>query len=416
MRQTHEVAITGIGMVTPLGTSTQTTWKNVCAGVSGAIRIPPYATDAAEMVVALVHGEQQQLDAILDAKEQERSDRFMHLALLAAAQALADAKLDPLHDVVLQADTGVYLGVGVGGLERYGQAGITIAQQGARRISPVALPRAISNMAAAWVAMRWGLKGPMLTIANACASGSDAVGMGFRLVRDGVVPRMLVGGAEACVGPLALAGFHNMRALSRWQGDPALASRPFDVNRDGFVMAEGGAVLVLERLDDALARGAHVYATVSGYGSAADAYHITAMQPDGAGLVTAMRMALAEGQVAAEKIGYINAHGTSTPMNDVIETRAIKQVCGMRVPVSSTKSMTGHMLGATGAAEAAFCALALQEQLLPPTINLRQPDPACDLDYIPAVARVVQGVDYALSLSCAFGGANAALLLKRFAP
>ena len=417
----HRVVITGMGMVTPLGLSTEATWVNICAGVSGIRAMPEhfglqgYPVNA----IGLVQGEKPLLDAVLSPKYHQRTERFIHLALVAGQQALAQAGITAEFPTNRQR-IGCYVGIGVGGIDGTIEAEKTLREAGPKRVNPFVIPKIITNMAPGWLSMQFNLQGPSLALTTACASSTDALGMAFRAIRDGYVDYMLAGGTEACALPLTIAGFGNMRALATWQGDPAQASRPFDKDRSGFVLAEGGVMLVLERLETAQERGATVIAEIVGYGATTDAYHLTAMHPEALGAIGAMQIALVDAGIAPEDIDYINAHGTSTPMGDPQETLALKRVFGERLMptannhalVSSTKSMTGHMLGATGAAEAAFCALALRDGLVPPTINLITPDPTCDLDYVPLLSRPKE-LRYAMTNSFGFGGSNAVLILKK---
>jgi 3-oxoacyl-[acyl-carrier-protein] synthase II len=417
----HAVAITGIGLVTPLGNTTPSTWANLIAGKSGITQLPAnfgLPADYPVTVAGLVQNEAELLAQAFPPKQHSRADRFIHLAMIAGQQAMDDAQLTTEFPTNRER-IGTYMGVGFGGLGSVVEAVHSFNVDGPRRVNPFTIPKLVSNMASGWLAMHYNLQGPNMAITSACASSSDAVGLAFRAIRDGYADVMLAGGSESCVQPLTIASFGNMRALATWQGDPAAASRPFDVGRTGFVLAEGAAVLVLERLDHAQARGAAIYALVAGYGASSDAYHMTAMHPDGRGAQQAMHQALADADLTPADVDYINAHGTATPMNDPLETALIKTVFGKRsdpagqnhVLVSSTKSMTGHMLGATGAAEAAFCALAIKHGIVPPTINLTSPDPACDLDYVAHTARR-QTIRAALSNSFGFGGSNAVLALK----
>lgn len=416
------VAITGIGLITPVGNDTQSTWQSIIQGKSGIgliddrVKMP---VDCPYQIVGQVKNEQSVINHVISEKNQSRADRFIQLGLVAGHEAMMSAGLAQAFPVE-RTRFGCYVGVGMGGLGDLTESVLMLEREGYKRISPLTIPRVISNEVASWLAMQWNLQGPMTVITNACASSGDAVGLSFRLIRDGYCDYMLTGGAEACLVPIGIVSFGNMRALSSWQGDPAYASRPFDAGRSGFVIAEGAAMLVLERYDLAVARGAKIYAEIIGYGSAADAYHITAMHPDGRGALKALSNAIEDARINPEQIGYVNAHGTGTTMNDVVETVALKKFFGETIKpslqnhimVSSTKSMTGHMLGAAGAAEAAFSAMALQNQLFPPTINLDTPDPLCDLDYIPCVARSAQ-VTFAISNSFGFGGGNAVLVLQR---
>lgn len=422
--QLRRVVITGIGLITPVGNTTEENWQRICAGVSGIKAIPAdwqMPEGFAVRSVGLVSGEQEYLDRVLDKKLQARTDRFIHLGLIAGSQAIADSRILDSISQEQRSRIGALIGVGIGGLAGIQDTVRTFDAHGPSRVSPLAIPKLISNMASAWLCMQHNLQGPNMAVTSACASSTDAVGLAFDMIRLGRVDAMLAGGAEACALTMTLAAFANMRALSTWQGAPEEASRPFDKDRSGFVLSEGGAVLVLEELDHARARGAHIYAEVVGYGATADAYHMTAMHPDARGAEQAVRGALADAQISPEKIDYINAHGTSTPMNDPLETTLIKRVFSARATpsaaghllVSSTKSMTGHMLGATGAAELGYTALALHNQLAPPTINCQQPAEGCDLDYVIGQARAAH-LEYALSQSFGFGGSNSAVVLKRF--
>jgi 3-oxoacyl-[acyl-carrier-protein] synthase II len=417
----HRVVITGMGMITPLGNDVTTSWHNARAGRSGlsAASAVHGLGDYHVASVGRVTGEQPLLDAVLPAKFHTKTDRFVHLALIAGHEAVRDAGLATLAPEV-RAQCGVYIGVGIGGLQSIEEATHDVDRSGLKRLSPFTIPKTISNIAPAWLAMQWELQGPLMAFTNACASSSDALGMAFRLIRDGYTTAMLAGGAESCMTPLALAGFGNMRALSTWAGDPAAASRPFERNRSGFVLSEGASMMVLEQYEHAVQRGAPIYAEIVGYGASADAYHCTAMHPEGRGAMLAMERALADARLAPAAIDYINAHGTGTAMNDVVETMAIKKVFGDRaypahahhVVASSTKSMSGHLLGAAGSTEAVLTACALRDQCVPPTINLDDPDPVCDLDYVPHMARDA-AITYAMSNSFGFGGGNAVLILKR---
>lgn len=417
----HRVVITGIGMVTPVGLSAAATWQQLIAGVSGISALPENfgLADYPVRVAGFVKGEAALLDVVLPAKQQARTERFTQLALIAAQEALTQAGLTrefPTNRYRF----GSYLGIGIGGVSGITDVAQAYAAGGPKRVNPFVIPKIITSMAPGWLSMQFNLQGATLATASACASSADALGLAFRAIRDGYADYMLAGGSEACNMPVTIAGFGNMRALSTWQGDPAGASRPFDQDRSGFVLSEGAAVLTLERFDTAVERGATIIAELVGYASTADAYHMTAMHPEGAGAVVAIEMALDDAGIKPEQVGYINAHGTATPMNDVQETMVLKKVFGAHVMaqtnghalVSSTKSMTGHMLGAAGAAEAAFCALALQSGTIPPTINLETPDPACDLDYVPHTARK-HAAEYAISNSFGFGGCNSVLVIKK---
>lgn len=420
MFKRNDVVITGIGLVTPVGNDTQTAWQALVQGKSGTgpqdrFDMPDYPCKA----VGLVRNEQAALDAVFSTKNQSRTDRFIHLAVLAGHQAMVDSGFS--HENPEQRHRfGVYLGVGVGGLPGISDAVMRSHQEGLRRVSPFVIPKTVNNQAAGWLSMLWNLQGSILAIGNACSSSGDSVGLAFRAIRDGYADYMLAGGSEACILPMSIAGFGNMRTLTHWDGDPAAASRPFDAKRTGFVMAEGAAIMVLERKDFALARGAKIYAEIVGYGTSSDAFHVTAMHPDGRGAVQAVHMALEDANIKPNQVGYVNAHGTGTPMNDPIETAVLKKVFGElidpkkseHIAVSSTKSMTGHMLGAAGGAEVAFTALALQNQIMPPTINLENLDPACDLDYVANQSRKAS-FEYAISNAFGFGGGNSVVVLKK---
>ena len=408
----RRVLITGLGAITPLGHNTADTWQAVRDGVCGIAPITHYDSSAQKVHLA---AEVKDWDpaTVLDKKDVRHMSRYIQLAMTAAKECLADSGLD------LEAEDrtrcGVIVSSGVGGIEMAESETLRCAQKGYDRASPFYIPTTIANMGAGYIAILSGFQGMCTCPVTACAGGSNAVGDAFRHIRDGYAEVMLCGGAEAAVTPLSIGGFTTMRALHVGD-DPSRASIPFDAERDGFVMGEGAGILLLEEYDHAMARGARVYAEVVGYGATCDAYHITAPAPNGAGGARAMAQALADAGVSPEQVGYINAHGTSTPLNDSGETAAIKAVFGEhahKLAVSSTKSMTGHMLGAAGAVEAIFSALALKDGFLPATINYRTPDPACDLDCIPNQGRSQQ-VEYALSNSLGFGGHNACVLFKRW--
>jgi 3-oxoacyl-[acyl-carrier-protein] synthase II len=390
------------------------TWEAILAGKSGMGPITRFdASEFSTTIAAEVKGFHP--EDFIDRKEIKRMDPFIHYAMAAAHMALADAALTI--DAALAPRAGVYMGSGLGGLstlERYHKA--YLLEGGARKISPFFIPMLISNLAPGHIAMRYGAKGPNITTTTACAASSHAIGEALRAIRSGICDVVIAGGAEATITPLGLGGFCSMKALSTRNDAPEAASRPFDKDRDGFVMGEGSAILILEELEFARKRGAKIYGELLGYGASADAHHVTAPAPGGEGAVRAMAAALADGGVAPGALDYINAHGTSTPYNDLFETMAIKTVFGdraKRIAISSTKSMTGHLLGAAGAIEAMFCVLALQEGVIPPTINYTTPDPECDLDYVPNAARR-QAIRYALSNSFGFGGTNSVLLFGRF--
>jgi len=406
------VVITGIGMVTPLGLDTRTTWKNLIAGHSGITEITSFDTSGFETRIA---AEIRGFDptAFMNVKEARRADRFTQLALAATDEAMQQAMLNVTPS---NADrVGVVVGSGVGGIltlsEQYG----VLHEKGPRRVSPFLIPMMLVDMAAGQVSIRVGAKGPNYSTVTACASGSDAIGAGFEMIRRGDVDVAVCGGTEAPICPVAVSGFNAVSALSRRNGDPAGASRPFDAGRDGFVIGEGSTILVLEHIENAIARGASPIGEIIGYGASSDAFHITQPPPMGEGGARAMRMAMTKAGLHPEEIDYINAHGTSTPLNDRAETQAIKSALGQeayKTPVSSTKSMTGHLLGAAGALEAGICALSIRDGVIPPTINLEEPDPDCDLDYIPWTARRGK-LDVAMSNSLGFGGHNSTLIIRR---
>jgi len=409
----RRVVVTGIGLVTPLGTGTAATWDGVVAGRSGIRRITRF--DASDLPVRIA-GEVPDFvpEQWLDRKEIKRSDLFVQYALAAAEMAVRDAALPlPLGN---PARTGVIIGVGVGGIRTLEESYEAFARKEFRRVSPFFIPRIIPNMAAGQVALRFGAQGPNFATTSACASGAHALGEALRLVRHGVQDVMIAGGTEAPVSVLGVGGFAAMRALATsWNDDPERASRPFDRDREGFVIAEGAGVLVLESLEHAVARGATPIAEIAGYGSNCDAYHVTQPSPEGVGAAACMAAALADGDVAPDAVDYINAHGTGTPYNDEAETQAVKHVLGpqaRRVAMSSTKSAMGHLLGGGGGVEAGLTVLSIARGIVPPTLNLETPDPACDLDYVPGVARPLR-VAAALSNSFGFGGTNVSLLFRR---
>jgi 3-oxoacyl-[acyl-carrier-protein] synthase II len=403
------VVITGIGPVSPVGLGREAFWDALVAGRSGIGEITLF--DATDFPVRIA-GQVDDFDATehMDRKEVRRTDRVVHLGVAAARMAWKDAgepKVDP-------ARTAVVVSTGIGGLTTLVKQVRVLFDRGPDRVSPFMVPSMMPNAAAGQIAMDFGFTGPNTCITTACAAGAHGVGEAYRYIREGIADVALAGGTECVINEVAVAGFAQMQALSR-NPDPEKASRPFDANRNGFVLSEGACILVLEEEERARARGATIYATVAGYGASADAFHITQPEPSGSGAVLAMEMALAETGLPAESVGYVNAHGTSTKLNDAAETRAIRKVFGdhaSELAVSSTKSMTGHLLGAAGAVEAAATALALNTGTLPPTINYETPDPDCDLDYVPNEARRAQ-VDVAMSNAFGFGGQNAVLALRR---
>jgi 3-oxoacyl-[acyl-carrier-protein] synthase II len=410
----RRVVITGVGLVSPLGIGTQPNWEALLAGTSGIGPITRF--DTADYP-AKIAGEVKGFDPALysPAKEVKKSDLFIHYALAATQFAMEDSglKIGPAN----AERVGVYIGSGIGGLPAIERQHAELLEKGPRRISPFFIVSLIVNLASGQVSIRYGAKGPNLANSTACSTGTHAIGDSSRLIARGDADVMICGGAEGVITPLAVGGFSAMRALSTRNEDPEKASRPFDAGRDGFVMGEGAGIVVIEELEHALRRGASIYAEVAGYGVSADAFHISAPSEDGDGPVRVMRSALADAGVPPTAIDYINAHGTSTPIGDRIETLAIKQVFGEHarsLAVSSTKSMTGHLLGAAGGLETGIAALSVREGVIPPTINYTTPDPDCDLDYVPNKARRRE-VSYALNNSFGFGGTNACIILKRFA-
>ena len=407
---TRRVVVTGMGLVTPLGLDVASNWDALVHGRSGIGRITrfdpaPYETQIAGEVRGY------EPTKYMDRKEIRRTDRFTHFAVGAASQALEDAGLDTVKD---PERVGTAIATGVGGLETLIREVLVMEEKGPSRMSPFLVPMLMANAASAQISMQFGLKGPSLTHVSACASSSHAIGECGAIIRRGQADVMVTGGSEAAVIPLAIGAFSTMHAMSRRNDDPQGASRPFDKSRDGFVLSEGSAVIILEEREHALSRGVRIYGELIGYGATADAYHITSPSPEGEGNARAMRMALGEAGLNPSDIDYINAHGTSTQPNDREETAAIKQVFGDRaykLMVSSTKSMSGHLLGAAGAFEAIASLLALREGCIPPTINYTTPDPALDLDYVPNQARAKQ-IRTALSNSMGFGGHNASIIFK----
>ena len=409
----QRVAITGIGAVSPLGNTALATWAAMCAGTCGIGPITHFDTDAfAVKVAAEVKGfDGNEYFGKHDAKH---LDPCVQFAMAASDEAMHDAGLD-VEGAVDRDRLGVYVGSGVGGMQTLVDNVHTIADRGPRRASPYMIAMMIPNMASGNIAIRHKAKGPTLPVVTACATSAHAVGEAFRAIKHGYADAILAGGAEAAIIPDAVAGFTSCRALTT-NPDPATACRPFDADRDGFVMGEGSGVLVLEELEHAKARGAHIYAEVVGYGANCDAYHFTAPAPGGAGAIDCMALTLADAGIAPEQVDHINAHGTGTHMNDSCETAAIHAVFGDHakdIAVVSTKSMTGHLLGGAGGIEAVFTALALRDQFAPPTIHYEQPDPECDLDYVPNVGREMK-MEYALSNSLGFGGHNACLAFKKW--
>ena len=413
-RDPRRVAVTGVGLVSPLGVGTAENWNALLAGKSGIGPITRF--DTAEYP-SRIAGEVKGFNPLdyVDKKEVKKSDTFIHFALAAARFALQDSGLRIDEE---NADrVGVVIGSGIGGLPLIEATHKILLEKGPSRVSPFFIPGQIVNMAAGQVSIHHGARGPNTSPATACTTGLHAIGDAFRFIQSDEADAMIAGGTEAVITPLAVAGFCAMRALSTHNDEPEKACRPWDAGRDGFIMSEGCGLVVLEEMESAKRRGAPIYAEIVGYGMSADAYHISAPHPNGDGAVRVMRAALRDADIEPERIGYINAHGTSTPLGDLSEVRAIKTVFGdhaYKLAVSSTKSCTGHLLGAAGGLETGILALAVRDQILPPTINLDQPGEGCDLDFVPHTARKVD-LEYAASNSFGFGGTNASIILKRYA-
>ncbi len=407
------IVVTGIGLVSPIGLTADATWESLVAGRSGVGRITAFDPEGFETTIA---AEVPDFDPTnyMDRKEARRADRFSQFAIAAAREALGQADL--LREEPLGERVSSLIASGVGGIITLSEQYDVLREKGPKRISPFLVPMMLIDMAGGNVSITFGARGPSFATVSACASGADAIGSGMDLIRKGVIDVAICGGSEAPICPIAVAGFNSAGALSRNNDVPEAASRPFDAQRDGFIIGEGGAVLVIERLEHALERGATPIVEISGYGVTSDASHITQPAPFGEGGARAMRQAIEGAGLKPEDVDYINAHGTSTPINDKAETDAVKSVFGEdahKVAISSSKSMTGHLLGAAGAIEAAICALAIERGCIPPTINLNNPDPECDLDYTPHNARMTK-VDVAMTNSLGFGGHNTSLLFQRF--
>lgn len=409
----RRVVVTGTGLVTPLGTGVDKTWRNLCNGVSGIDRITRFdASDFAVQIAAEV--KDFVTEDHFDKKEAKHLDLFVQYALVATRMAVAQSGLSITEENC--GTVGVITGCGMGGLPTITEQHAMVLEKGYRRLTPFFIPTVIPNMPSGHISMMLGCKGPNLTLTTACAAGTHAVGEAYRHIKYGMSDAMITGGTEAVICPLGVSGFSAMKALSKRNDAPAEASRPFDEERDGFIMSEGSGILVLEELEHARARGAEIIAEVIGYGLSSDAYHIAAPPEDGEGAARCMRFALQDAGLSPDQVDYINAHGTSTPLNDRCETVAIKAVFGehaRKLAISSTKSMVGHMLGAAGGIEAVFTALSIRDQVVPPTINLHRPSPECDLDYVPLTAREMT-IDVAMSNSFGFGGTNGVVVLRRF--
>lgn len=410
----RRVVVTGMAMLSPIGLTLEENWANAVNGKSGIGKITAFDTEKFDVKIA---GEVKGFDplSVIEKKEVKKMDRFSQFALYLGHNAIADSGLDFSSNELLRARTGAIVGVGIGGLQTIENQVEVYLNRGPDRITPFFIPLVITNMAAGHISIRYGLRGPNYSVTSACASGVHSIGEAARYIQDGTCDVMMAGGVESSVTPLAIAGFSSMRALSTRNNEPTAASRPFDKNRDGFVLSEGGGVLVLEDYEHASRRGAKIYCELSGYGVSSDAYHMTSPSMDGTGAALAMKMALKNAQLLPEAIQYINAHGTSTPIGDGIETLAIKHVFAAhakKMLVSSTKSMTGHALGGAGAIESVFSILALKNQMVPPTINLDSPSDDCDLDYVPNVARKAQ-ISSVLNNSFGFGGTNACVVFSK---
>ena len=408
----RRVVVTGIGCVSPLGIGVDETWKGIVEGRSGITRITRFDTSNLPSQIA---GEVKNFKPqdVMPEKLVSRVDSFIQYAIASARMALEDAKLV---EVELGERAGVIVGVGMGGVGQVEHYTRILDERGYKRVTPFFIPMIIPNMPAGQVAILFGAKGPNLAVCTACAAGNHAIGEAYRMIKNGLIDMAICGGTESLITPLTVAGFSVMKALSTRNDEPEKASRPFDAKRDGFVIAEGSGILVLEELTQAQKRGAKAYAELIGYGATCDAYHMTAPSPDGEGAETCMKLALEDANIAPNEVDYINAHGTSTPLNDVVETKAIKKVFGehaYKLMVSSTKSMTGHLLGGAGGLEAVITVKALETGIVPPTINLEEPDPECDLDYVPNQARRAN-IKVAMSNAFGFGGTNACLVFKKW--
>jgi len=409
----NRVVVTGVGMITPLGLGVEDSWDNLIAGRSGIRRITHFdSSQFSTQIAGEVAGFNP--EDYIELKEIKKMDRFIHLAIAAAKKAIDNSGLK-ITDKNAER-IGVIVGSGIGGLGTIEHYHSVLLEKGPRRISPFFIPMLVINLASGQISIKFGAKGPNSAVATACATGSHSIGDAFEIIKRGEADVMITGGTEAVITPLGIGGFNAMKALSTRNDEPEKASRPFDIDRDGFVMGEGAGIVILESLEIAIDRGAKIYAEIVGYGMTADAYHITAPAPNGEGAARCMAMALRNGGINPSEVDYINAHGTATKYGDELESNAIKTVFGehaYRVAVSSTKSMTGHLLGAAGGVEAIISVLSIYNDIIPPTINLDNPDPECDLDYVPYKSRRMT-VNYALSNSFGFGGTNACLLFKKF--
>ncbi len=411
----RRVVITGLGLVTPLGIGVDETWSALCEGRSGIGEITRFDTTH---FITKIAGEVKHFNAedFLPKKDAKRTERFIAYAVAAARMAVENARLNI--DGTNGHRVGVITGCGLGGLEMLEVTTRTVQEKGPKRVSPFFIPMIIGNMAPGMISIHLGAKGPNISVATACAAGAHAIGDACNTILRGQADAMITGGVESVITPTCIAGFNSMKALSTRNDDPQKASRPFDRDRDGFVVGEGAGMLILEALEHARERGAPILAEMAGYGQSGDGYHMTSPSPDGDGMIRCMQAAIDSAGIACEAINYINAHGTSTPLNDLYETRAIKKVFGdfaPKVPISSTKSMTGHLLGGAGGIETSFTVMAVKNGIIPPTINLAHAGDECDLDYVPNVARKAD-ITYAMSNSFGFGGTNASLVIKRYEP
>jgi len=409
----RRVVVTGLGMITPLGIGVEESWKGLLAGKSGVKRITQFdATGFPTQIAGEVVGFNP--EDYIEIKEIKKMDRFIHFAIAATQMAMTDSGLKITDENAER--TGVIIGSGIGGLRSIEHYHSVLLEKGPKKISPFFIPMLIVNLAAGQISIKIGAKGPNSAVSTACATGSHAIGDAYEIIQRGDADAMIAGGTEAVITPLGIGGFNAMKALSTRNDEPEKASRPFDIDRDGFIMGEGSGVIILESLETAMNRGARIYAEIIGYGMTADAYHITSPPPNGEGAARCIRLALKDAGISPSEVDYINPHGTSTKAGDELETKAIKTVFGedaYKIPVGSTKSMTGHLLGAAGGIEAVISILTICEGVIPPTINLDNPDPECDLDYVPNHARKAE-VKCALSNSFGFGGTNACLLFRKF--
>ena len=408
----RRVVVTGVGLITPLGTGTEKSWKGLLEGRSGLRKISHFNPEGLPCQIA-AEVPDFEIDRFIEVKEQKKMDRFIHLGLAAATLAMEDSGLKVTEN---NADRiGVIVGAGIGGLSAIEHYKQVLLEKGPKRVSPFFIPMTIINLTSGQISIRFGVKGPNSAVSTACATGTHSIGDAFKLIQHEVADAMICGGTEACITPLGIAGFTSMKALSTRNDEPEKASRPFDRDRDGFVMGEGAGVLVLEERESAVNRGARIYAELIGYGLNSDAYHITSPSPNGEGAAKCMGYALKDAGISPDEVDYINAHGTSTKYGDELETSAIKHVFGphaYKLCVSSTKSMIGHLLGASGGVEAGICALSIRNGIVPPTINLENPDTGCDLDYVPHKARPLD-INIAMSNSFGFGGTNACIIFKK---